>query len=149
MQAPTDRTACVAAPQQQHQSPTPATRRSPQGAAPRHGEGGQSRRRTAAPRHTAGCGINNQQRVLHVGLGLPWSSDISQCAPRISLRLAYRNHIFLGTPRFFVIHKFSNNYLFCTPVFASLSFLYPVFESLFFLYPSCFSVEKLCSLMRS
>ena len=56
LQAPTDRTACVAAPQQQHQPPTPATRRSPQGAAPRHGEGGQSRRRTAAPRHTAGCG---------------------------------------------------------------------------------------------
>jgi hypothetical protein len=56
LQVPTDRTACVAAPQQQHQPPTPATRRSPQGAAPRHGEGGQSRRRTAAPRHTAGCG---------------------------------------------------------------------------------------------
>jgi hypothetical protein len=36
--------------------PPPATRRSPQGAAPRHGEGGQRRHRTAAPRHTAGCG---------------------------------------------------------------------------------------------
>jgi hypothetical protein len=56
LQAPTDRAACVAAPQQQHQPPSPATRHSPQGAAPRHGEGGQNRRRTAATRHTAGCG---------------------------------------------------------------------------------------------
>ncbi len=56
MQAPTDRVACVAAPQQKHQPPPPATRRSPQGAVSRHGEGGQSRRRTAAPHRTAGCG---------------------------------------------------------------------------------------------
>ncbi len=56
LQAATDRAACVAAPQQ-HQPPPPATRHSPQGAAPRHGEGGQRRRRTAAPRHTAGCGL--------------------------------------------------------------------------------------------
>ena len=35
--------------------PPPVTRRRPQGAEPRHGEGGQHRRRTAAPRHTAGC----------------------------------------------------------------------------------------------
>ncbi len=56
MQDPTDRVACVAAPQQKHQPPPPATRRSPQGAASLHGEGGQSRRRTAAPRRTAGCG---------------------------------------------------------------------------------------------
>jgi hypothetical protein len=56
LQAPTDSAACVAAPQQKHQPPPPSTRCSPQGAAPRHGEGGQSRRRTAAPRHTAGCG---------------------------------------------------------------------------------------------
>jgi hypothetical protein len=48
LQAPTDRAACVATPQQQHQPPPPSTRHSPQGAAPRHGEGGQSRRRTAA-----------------------------------------------------------------------------------------------------
>jgi hypothetical protein len=34
----------------------PATRLSPQGAASRHGEGGQRRRRTAAIRHTAGRG---------------------------------------------------------------------------------------------
>jgi hypothetical protein len=51
LQAPTDSTACVAAPQQQHQPPPPATRHSP-----RHGEGGQSRSRTAAPCHTACCG---------------------------------------------------------------------------------------------
>jgi translation initiation factor IF-2 len=56
LQAPTDSAAYVAAPQHQHQPPPPATRHSPEGAAPRHGEGGQSRRRTAAPRHTAGCG---------------------------------------------------------------------------------------------
>jgi hypothetical protein len=56
LQAPTDCVACVAAPQQQHQPPSPATRHSPQGAAPRHGEGGQSRSRTASPRHTACCG---------------------------------------------------------------------------------------------
>jgi hypothetical protein len=55
LQAATDRVACVAAPHQ-HQPPPPGTRRSPQGAAPRHGEGGQRRCRTAAPRHTAGCG---------------------------------------------------------------------------------------------
>ena len=42
--------------QQQHQPPPPATRRSPQGAASRHGEGGQSLRRTAALRRTSGCG---------------------------------------------------------------------------------------------
>ena len=59
LQAVTDRTACVAAPQK-HQPPPPATRHSPQGAAPRHGEGGQCRRRTAAPRHTAGCGLRPQ-----------------------------------------------------------------------------------------
>ena len=46
---------CVKTPQQ-HQQPPPATRRSPQGAASRHGEGGQSWRRTAATRHTVGCG---------------------------------------------------------------------------------------------
>jgi hypothetical protein len=34
----------------------PATRHSPQGAAPRHGEGGQCLRRTVAQRHTACCG---------------------------------------------------------------------------------------------
>jgi hypothetical protein len=34
----------------------PRSRHSLQGAAPRHGEGGQSRRRTAASRHTASCG---------------------------------------------------------------------------------------------
>ena len=56
MQAPTDSAASVAAPEQQHQQPPPATRHSPQGAASRHWEGGQSRRRTAAPRRTAGCG---------------------------------------------------------------------------------------------
>ncbi len=56
MQAPTDCVAYVAAPQQQHQPPPPATRHSQQGAAPQHGEGGQSRRRTTALRHTAGCG---------------------------------------------------------------------------------------------
>jgi hypothetical protein len=55
LQATTDRAACVAAPQQ-HQSPPPATRHSPQGAVPRHGEGDQRRRRTVAQRHTAGCG---------------------------------------------------------------------------------------------
>jgi hypothetical protein len=55
LQAATDRAAFVAAPHQ-HQPPPPTTRRSPQGAAPRHGEGGQRRHRTAAPRHTAGCG---------------------------------------------------------------------------------------------
>ncbi len=55
LQAATDHVACVAAPQQ-HQPPPPAKGRSPQGAAPLHGEGGQRRRRTAAPRHTAGCG---------------------------------------------------------------------------------------------
>jgi hypothetical protein len=46
---------CVKTPQQ-HQQPPPATRRSPQGAAPRHGEGVQRRRRTTAPRNTVGCG---------------------------------------------------------------------------------------------
>ena len=61
MQAATDRAACVAAPQQ-HQPPPPATRRSLQGAAPRHGEGGQRRRRTAAPRHTAGRGPRPRRR---------------------------------------------------------------------------------------
>ena len=55
LQAATDRAACAAAPHQ-HQQPAPATRRSPQRAAPRHGEGGQRRRRSAAPRHTAGGG---------------------------------------------------------------------------------------------
>ena len=55
MQAATDHAACVAAPQQ-HQPPPPTKGRSPQGAEPLHGEGGQRRRRTAAPRHTAGCG---------------------------------------------------------------------------------------------
>jgi len=34
----------------------PAKERSPQGADPRQGEGGQRRRRIAATRHTAGCG---------------------------------------------------------------------------------------------
>jgi len=57
LQAATDRAACVADPQQQHQPPPPTTRGSLQGAAPRHGEGGQSSLRTAAPRHTACCGL--------------------------------------------------------------------------------------------
>ena len=55
-QTTTDSVACVAAPHQ-HQSPPPATRHSPQGAEPRHGEGGQRRPRIAALRHTAGCGL--------------------------------------------------------------------------------------------
>ena len=55
LQAATDRVAYVDAPQQ-NQPPPPATRKSLQGAEPLHGEGGQSRRRTDAPRHTAGCG---------------------------------------------------------------------------------------------
>jgi hypothetical protein len=55
LQAATYSVACVAAPQQ-YQTPPPATRHSPQGAAPRHGEGGQCRSRTVAPRHTACCG---------------------------------------------------------------------------------------------
>jgi hypothetical protein len=38
------------------QSPPPVTRLSPQQSAPRHGEGGQRRRRTTAPCHTAGGG---------------------------------------------------------------------------------------------
>jgi hypothetical protein len=56
LQAPTDCAACVAAPQQQYQPPPPATRHSTQGAAPLHGEGGQSLCRTAANLHTAGYG---------------------------------------------------------------------------------------------
>jgi hypothetical protein len=55
LQAATDREAYASAPHQ-HQPPPPATRHSPQRAAPRHGEDGQHRRRTAATRHTAGCG---------------------------------------------------------------------------------------------
>jgi hypothetical protein len=55
LQSATDRAACVAAPQQ-HQPPPPSTRQSQQGPSPRHGEGGQRRRRTVVPRHTAGCG---------------------------------------------------------------------------------------------
>jgi hypothetical protein len=55
LQAATDRAACAAAPHQ-HQPPPPSTRRSPQRAVPRHGEGGQRLRRTAAPRHTANGG---------------------------------------------------------------------------------------------
>jgi hypothetical protein len=53
LQAATDRASCAAAP---HQPPPPATRRSPQRTAPRHGEGGQRRRRTATQRHTASGG---------------------------------------------------------------------------------------------
>jgi hypothetical protein len=55
LQAATNRAAFIAVPQQ-HQPPPPATRHSPHGAAPLHGEGGQSLWRTVAPRHTAGCG---------------------------------------------------------------------------------------------
>jgi hypothetical protein len=56
LQASTDCVACDAAPQQ-HQSPPPVTRHNPQGATPRHGEGGQSHCRTAVTCHTAGCGL--------------------------------------------------------------------------------------------
>jgi hypothetical protein len=55
LKAATDRAACAATPHQ-HQPPHTGTRHSPQLAAPRHGEDGQRRRRTAAPRHTAGGG---------------------------------------------------------------------------------------------
>jgi hypothetical protein len=70
LQASTDCVACAAAPQQ-HQSPPPATRLNPQGAASQHGEGGQRQLRTAATCHTAGCGSNlplhhvMQQRCHH------------------------------------------------------------------------------------
>ncbi len=55
LQAATDRVTYVAAPHQ-HQSPPPGTRWSLPGTALRHGEGVKRRLRTAAPRHTAGCG---------------------------------------------------------------------------------------------
>ena len=55
MQATTDRVTCVPDPHQ-HQPPPPETSHSQQGAAPRHGEGGQRRLRTVSPRHTACCG---------------------------------------------------------------------------------------------
>jgi hypothetical protein len=41
---------------QPRSSTSPSSKRTQSTAAPLHGEGGQRRRRTAAPRHTAGCG---------------------------------------------------------------------------------------------
>jgi hypothetical protein len=55
LQAATDREACAAAPHQHQPTPPSHKTQSTASCAP-DGEGGQHRGRTAAPRHTAGCG---------------------------------------------------------------------------------------------
>jgi hypothetical protein len=55
LQPATDSVACVDAPHQ-HQTPPQQQDAVHRELRPLHGEGGQRRRRTAAPRHTAGCG---------------------------------------------------------------------------------------------